>query len=255
MMLPFKLPVPGGRADAGEQMINSVVATAIRALLSKVEDLKVSIYCQPTSKLLQGAIDNFSLEGRGMVIKNQFRVESLRVDTDAIAIDLGAILGGKVRLVRSTDAIASVVLREEDINTSFEAPLVVTKMCGMPLDGSDETVAFRNTRVQLLDNNCIAFQTDVLFETSGREDKVHLQARIAVEDQRRIVLVDPEYDPDSETLGPLFVAQFNRIMDLDKFNLDGAVLRVHRLRVRNQQLVFEGRARVNHFPRPKSERS
>ncbi|BAC88578.1 MULTISPECIES: LmeA family phospholipid-binding protein [Gloeobacter] len=251
MMLPFPFPAAGGRADAGEQLINSVVAAAIRALLSKVEDLQIGIYCQPMSKLLQGAIDSFNLRGRGMVIKNQFRVESLRVDTDAIAVDLGAMLGGRVRLQRPTEAIASVVLREEDINTAFEAPLVLSKMRGMRVEGGDETLAIRQTRVQLLDDNWMDFKTEIVFEQSGRSEPLRFKAHLATEEQRRIVLDQTDFEGQSEEacqLGHLFVAQFNRIMDLDKFNLDGATLRVHRLRIRNQQLIFEGRAHIDHFP-------
>jgi hypothetical protein len=250
MMLPFQLPGTSQRADVGEQMVSAVVQTAIRALLTRVEDLQVTIQCQPVSKLLMGAIDSFRLQGRGLVIKNQFRVDSMRVETDAIAIDLGSTLAGRVRLNRSLEAVAAVVLREEDINQSFEAPLVVGKMRGIPAgDGSGETLAFAGTRVTLETDNWISFKTRITFEGSGREGDVAFRARLGVEEQRRIVLSSPEVaEGGDRMLAELFVSQFNRIMDVDKFNLDGATLRIHRLRVRDAQLIFEGRAKVAHFP-------
>lgn len=251
MMFPFPFPVAGGRADAGEQLVSSAVSTAIRALLSRVEDLQVSVHCQPVSKLLQGALDGFSLRGRGLVIKNSFRAEILRVDTDAIAIDLGAILGGRVRLLRPTVAVTSVVLREEDINAAFEAPLVVSKMRGIAVEGGGQTLAFEKTRIQLGEDNRVHFETDILLEQSGERLHTGLQARLTVEEQRRIVLADVLFeddDPRSREWAALFVAHFNRLMDIDKFNLDGATLRIQRLYTRNRQLTFEGRANINHFP-------
>lgn len=260
MMLPFNFAASSQRADAGEKLISSVATTAIRALLSGADDLQVSIYCQPVSKLLQGAIDNFTMKSKGMLIKNQFRAESVRVDTDAIALDLGAVLGGKVRLLRPTEAIASVVLLEEDINRSFEAELVTKKLQGISLaefeelDRPGETASFTRTRIELLDDNHIRLRTQITFEQSGETGEVAFTARMGVVEQRRLVLEEPVFEDDSpqaRKLGQVFVDQFNRMMDLDKFNLDGVILRIHRLRVRNRQLIFEGRAKINHFPEPR----
>jgi hypothetical protein len=45
-----------------------------------------------------------------------------------------------------------------------------------------------------------------------------------------------------------FAAVLNRMVDLERFNLDGVLLRVNRLETQGKQLVFSGYAQIDHFP-------
>jgi hypothetical protein len=38
------------------------------------------------------------------------------------------------------------------------------------------------------------------------------------------------------------------MVDLERFNLDGVLLRVNRLETQGKQLVFSGYAQIDHFP-------
>jgi hypothetical protein len=64
------------------------------------------VRCYPSSKLLQGSIDSFKMSGRGLVIRKDFAVEEMSFETDAVAIDFGSVLSGKLSLKQPTQAIA-----------------------------------------------------------------------------------------------------------------------------------------------------
>jgi hypothetical protein len=52
-------------ADFGERMLNAAATQSIRHLFSQSESVEVAVRCNPASKLLQGSIDSFKMNGRG----------------------------------------------------------------------------------------------------------------------------------------------------------------------------------------------
>ncbi len=247
--------------DFGERTINSVVTQSLRHLFTRSEFIDVAVRCSPPSKLLQGVIDSFRMEGRGLVIRKQFETAEMIFETDAVAIDIGALLGGKVRLRQPTQAIAQVVLTELAINQAFQADLVrqhlenLTDEALTNLSGG-EPVSFRDIQLTLYPDQrvTIAAKTDL----PNRQDvPVQLAAQVTVEKRRRIIFANPEFLADgipevvqglSAVMTEGFAAILNRMVDLERFNLDGVLLRVNRLETQGKQLVLSGYAQIDHFP-------
>lgn len=247
--------------DFGERMINSVAAQSLRHLFSRSDFVDVTVRCSPASKLLQGVIDSFRMEGRGLLIRNQFEAAEMMFETDAVAIDVAAAIGGKIRLRQSTQAIAQVVLTESAINRAFDAQLVRQHLEGL-MDESltnlsgGEPVSFRAIHMTLLPDQQvnISARTDL----PNRQDvPIQLLAKVTVEKRRRIIFADPQFIADgipedirglSATLTRSFAEILNRMVDLERFNLDGVLLRVNRLETKGSQLVFSGYAQIDHFP-------
>ncbi|HIK43880.1 MAG TPA: DUF2993 domain-containing protein [Leptolyngbyaceae cyanobacterium M65_K2018_010] len=247
--------------DFGERMINSVVTQSLRHLFSRSDFIQVEVRCSPPSKLLQGTVDSFRMEGRGLVIRQEFETAEMMFETDAVAIDMAAALRGKIRLRQPTQAIAQVVLTEAAINRAFQAPLVrqhlegVTDEALINLSGG-EPVTFRDVSITLQPQQqvLITAKTDL----PNRQDvPLQLTAQIAVEKRRRIIFAQPEFltegIPDSvrslsARLTEGLASVLNRMVDLERFNLDGVILRINRLETQGQQLVFSGYAQIEHFP-------
>src|SRR4028118_1530203 len=144
--------------DWGEQMLNTVASKTIRHLFTQSESVEVSVRCYPSSKLLQGSIDSFKMSGRGLVIRRQFRTEEMSFETDAVSLDFGSVVKGQIQLKQPTQAIAQVVLTEDDINNSFKAELVRKRLENLAIPGLDELsggqpISFTDVQVQLQPNN------------------------------------------------------------------------------------------------------
>ena len=136
--------------DFGERMLNKVASESIRRLFSKSESVDVSIRCSPSSKLLQGSLDSFKMGGSGLLIRKDFWVEEMRFETDAVALDFGSVLSGKIRLKQPTQAIAQITLTEAGINEAFKSELVVKRLQNvtepalMNLSGGEPVSFFRH---------------------------------------------------------------------------------------------------------------
>lgn len=254
----FTVSPPG--TDFGERMLNTAASQSIRHLFTQSESVEVFVRCNPSSKLLQGSIDSFKMQGRRLVIRKDFQVEEMSFETDAVSIDFSSILGGKIRLRQPTQAVAQVVLTETGINDAFKAELVQKRLQGIDtpeltnLSGG-EPVSFTDVNLQLLPDNQIKIfaKTDLPNGTVP----ISLTATLAVERRRRVLFQNPQFAPEivpeslrsvSQVLTMAFADLLNSMVDLDRFDLDGVTMRINRLETQGKQLIFSGYAQIDHFP-------
>jgi hypothetical protein len=248
-------------ADFGEQMLNAAATQSIRHLFSQSDFVEVSVRCQPASKLLQGSIDSFKMSGRGLVIRRQFEVAEMSFETDAVTIDFGSVLGGKLRLKQPTQAIAQIILTEDAINRAFQADLVQKRLQNIdsePLTNlsGGEPLSFHSIQLQLLPSNQV--QISAKTDLPNRKDvPIELTASLAIEKRRRVSFQQPQFNAEavpeemrglSEVLTQAFAEILDNMVDLDRFDLDGVMLRINRLETQGQQLVFSGYAQIERFP-------
>ncbi|MGD1907334.1 MAG: DUF2993 domain-containing protein [Leptolyngbyaceae cyanobacterium] len=243
-------------------MLNSVATQSIRHLFTRCGDLNVEIRCSPPSKLLQGTIDSFKMRGQDLVIRREFETAEMTFETDAVALDLGALFGGNIKLKQPTQAISYVVLMEDAINRAFEAELVKPRLQNLEepaltqLSGGDP-VSFRDVSVTLQPNQRVTVKATT--DLPNRADvPLQLSATLAVKKRRRLAFDDASVDlegipadvqPLSRLLTEALLDVLNAMVDLDRFNLDGITLRLNRLETQGKKLIFSGYAQIDHFPK------
>ncbi|QFZ13087.1 DUF2993 domain-containing protein [Anabaena sp. YBS01] len=248
--------------DWGERMLNTVASQTIRHLFSQSESVEVFVRCFPSSKLLQGSIDSFKMSGRGLVIRREFAVEEMSFETDAVSIDFGAVLSGKLNLKQPTQAIAQVILSETGINQAFKAELVQKRLVNLTVPALTELsdgkpVSFTEVQIQLLPQNSLRLtaQADL---GSGELIPITMTLTVAVEKRRRISFQDPKVElgavPEtqreiSQTLSLALAEILDNMVDLDRFDLDGVKMRLNRLETEGDRLIFSGYAEIERIPR------
>lgn len=247
--------------DFGERMLNAVATQSLRHLFTQSEQVEVTVRCFPSSKLLQGSIDSFKMSGRHLVIRRQFEVEEMSFETDAVAIDFGSVVSGKLRLKQPTQAVAQIVLVEDAINRAFNADLVRQRLQHLDLPpltnlSGGEPVSFRDVQINLLPANQVRITAKT--DLPNRTDvPIQLTATLAIEKRRRILFQNPQFESEAvaedlrgiaEILTTGFAQVLNEMVDLDRFDLDGVTLRLNRLETHGKQLLFSGYAQIDRFP-------
>lgn len=254
------LKAPTG-TDWGERMLNTVAGKTIRHLFTQSESVEVLVRCYPSSKLLQGSIDSFKMSGRGLVIRKDFAVDEMSFETDAVSIDFGSALSGKLNLKQPTQAVAQVTLSEAGINHAFKAELVKKRLQNLSLPSltdiaADKSVSFEDVQLQLLPNNRVQIWAQASLD-EGDLVPISLTATVAVERRRRIAFQDPKFEADtipevqqeiSRSLTNAFAEILNNMVDLDRFDLDGVTMRINRLETQGKQLIFSGYAQIERIP-------
>lgn len=248
--------------DMGEQLLNKVASQGIRHLFTRSDSVDVSIRCNPSSKLLQGRIDGLQMTGRGLVIRKDFPVSEMSFTTDAVAIDVAAVLRGEIRLLQPTQAVALISLSEEGINHAFKAQLVTKRLENLSVAALTELsggkpVSFQDVQIELLANNRIRLFAKCHLG-AGEPVPMVMTSTLAVERRRRITFSQAQFEPElvpeevrdiSEKLTGVLDEILNDMVDLDRFDLDGVKLRINRLETQGKKLLFSGYAQIEHFPR------
>ena len=254
-------------SDWGENLLNKVASQTIRHLFTRSESIEVAVRCQPSSKLLQGTIDSFKMSGRGLVIRREFRTEEMSLETDAVSLDFSSVIQGQISLKQPTQALAQVKLTEKDINQSFQAELVRKRLENLSLPALAEIsagkpVSFTEIELQLLPKNEIKLFAQASW--SGNSISVSLRCTLAVERRKRILFENVQFEASdipkdsqaisrqlTEALGDIL----NKMVDLDRFNLDGVRLRLNRLETQGKNLLFSGYAQIERVPQNPSSAS
>ncbi|HEY9690554.1 MAG TPA: hypothetical protein V6D46_11225, partial [Coleofasciculaceae cyanobacterium] len=125
-------------------------------------------------------------------------------------------------------------------------------------------VSFEQVRVRLLPGNRVTIQAQALFGP-GVVVPIALQTTLGIERRRCLRFLNCQFEPTelpiepgtvlsaeslalsktaSERLGTIL----DRLVDLERFNLDGVTLRINTLETRGDQLVLSGWAQVNQVP-------
>ncbi|MEH2115972.1 LmeA family phospholipid-binding protein [Nostoc sp.] len=247
--------------DWGERMLNTVASQTIRHLFTQSESVEVSVRCYPSSKLLQGSIDSFKMSGSGLVIRKDFAVEEMSFETDAVAIDFGSVLSGKLSLKQPTQAIAQVILSEAGINQAFNAELVKKRLLNLTMPSltalsGGEPVSFTDVQIQLLPENRLQLVAKADLN-NGEIVPLSMILVIGIERRRRVSFKDPNIQLDqvpeaqreiSQTLSVALVEILDNMVDLDRFDLDGVKMRLNRLETEGQKLIFSGYAEIERIP-------
>mgnify|MGYP002776732694 CR=1 FL=1 len=247
--------------DWGERMLNRVASQTIRHLFTQSESVEVFVRCYPSSKLLQGSIDSFKMSGRGLVIRKDFAVEEMSFETDAVSIDFSSILSGKLSLKQPTQAVAQVILSETGINKAFQAELVKKRLLNLSeatlraISGG-EPVSFTEVQIKLLPGNRLHLLAKADLN-NGELISLSMTLGIGIERRRRVSFKDPKIELEqipeaqrevSQTLSTVLVEILDKMVDLDRFDLDGVKMRLNRLETEGQRLIFSGYAEIERIP-------
>lgn len=239
--------------DLGEQAVSKVAELGIRSQLDEVESLEVEVATDPL-KMMSGAVDSVGIEGEGMVMKQDLRIEKMELNTGAVAINPLSIAFGKIELAHSTEAQTIVTLTETDINRAFNSEFVREKMQNLQVrvDGELATVDLQTIRFELPGNGKVSLSTDVILQSNQERKHVTFTAVPTISQSgQQVNLEHVEYSDNQELSPELTEALLNQakeLLNLRNFELEGMSFQLKRLNAQKGKLILESEAIVHEFP-------
>lgn len=239
--------------DLGEQAISKAAEVGISSQLDEVEEINVDIRTDPF-KLMQGEVDSVKIDGEGMVMQQDLRMEKMQIQTGSVAINPLSVAFGKIELKRPTDAEAHVVLTEADLNRAFNSDFIRDKLQNLDvnIDGQATPVDLQQVNLGLPGDDKFALSAEIQLPKTGETKRVAFTAVPQVSGAGdRISLENVEYTEGqglSPELTQVLLEQASQLLDLRNFELEGMSLRVKRLDVQTGRLTLEANAHVEQFP-------
>lgn len=237
----------------GEQALNKVAEMGITSQLDEVENLDVDIQTDPL-KLMQGQVDEVTVEGEGLVMQGDLRVEELDMHMSSVSINPLSAAFGKLELTKPTDASTHVVLLESDINRAFNSEFVRNKLQNQQIhiNGQLTTIEPQQVDFRLPGEGKVALKATMLLPATGETKQVAFTAVPQVSTNGQTVTLENVQYPDGEELSPeltkALVDQTSELLNLSNFDLQGMTLRINTLKAEAGKLTLEAEAHVEQIP-------
>lgn len=239
--------------DLGEQALSKVAEAGISNQLDEVEDLNIDIRTNP-GKLLQGEVDSVSISGKGMVMKQDLRMESLDIQTTKVSVNPLSALFGNIELDQPANADAQIVLTEEDLNRALASDYIVGKFQGLKLETEQQThtIALRQATIHLLDGGTMSLSIDFLLQESNEAKSISATVipKIKTGGQKidlEILAVQGQgLNPE---LGVALLKQITTLLDLGNFDIPGVSLWIQRFDIESEKMIIHATTKIEQLPK------
>jgi hypothetical protein len=241
------------KAGLGEQALNKIAEVALSTQLSEAERLEVQVKTDP-SKLAQGELESLTIEGEGLVMQEDLRMQEMEMQISPIAVNPWKALMGNIQLTQPAEGTARIVLTEADINCAFNSEIFIKKLRNLDIAVEGKPVTLNTQRVDfhLLSDGKIALDAEVLLHQTGELRTVSLTTtpRISADGQG-VSLEDTHYLQGKELspeLTKALIEKATEILNLHNFEMEGISLIIHQLDVESGKLTLQAEANVTQFP-------
>jgi LmeA-like phospholipid-binding len=240
-------------SGVGEQALNKAAEIGLSSQLDEVENLDVNIKTDPL-KLIQGEVDRVSIQGEGLVMQKDLRMEELEMQMSNVAINPLSVAFGKIELTQPTEANARVVLTEADINRAFNSEYVRSQLQNQKIhvNGEVRTIEPQNVAFRLPGDGKIALNATVKLVETGENQQVAFSGVPSISaNGKSVSLENIEYGENKEIspeLTQALIDETSEILNLSNFDLEGIGLQVKQLKVEVGKLILEAQAYVEQIP-------
>lgn len=238
--------------NLGDRALNKVVEMGIASQVDLVESIDVDLRTNPID-LIQGKVESIGISGKGMVVKQDLRIETIEIGTDRVSINPFSAMFGNIELTHPTEAEARIVLTEADINRAFSCNYIRDKLQGlqMEMDGQPVTIDIHSATLDLPGDNKFAIAADFAMRESGEIKKMSAVAIPQIDENgNRISLEILAAEGQGLTLKLVMVIfeQLTALLDLRNFNIPGVSLQLHQLEAQAGKLVIHAKTQISQLP-------
>ncbi|MEH2315290.1 MAG: DUF2993 domain-containing protein [Nostoc sp.] len=131
-----------------EKVLSQSAEMMVSQALDEVEKIDINVETD-LFKIVQGQADGVSFAAKGLVIKEDIRIQEIKLQTDSIDINPLTALFGKIELNEAVNAIARIVLTEVDMNRTLASDYVSSQMQNFDFDVDGEIVSFKPQKIQV----------------------------------------------------------------------------------------------------------
>lgn len=239
-------------SDLGEKALSKVAEVGIASQLDKVENIDVNIRTNPV-KLIQGRLDSVAISGKGLVMKQDLRMETLEISTDKVEINPLSAVFGNIELTRPTDAEAQIVLTEADINRAFGCDFIQGKLNNlkMEIEGCSVTIDVQQVTVSLPGDNKFVLTADFLLKGEVDVKKLLATAIPKIEEDGHKIsleILSAEGQGLTTKLVVTIFDQLTTLLDLRNFNIPGISFQLRQLEAQKGRLLIHAKTQIEQMP-------
>jgi LmeA-like phospholipid-binding len=236
-----------------EQAIALAAQAGLSSQLDAAENIDIDIRTD-LLKVVQGQADSIDISGQGLVLQEDIRVREMELHLDNVAIDPISALFGQIELTHPVDAIAKLVLTQEDLNRTLGCDYIQNRMQKLELnvDGQIVTITMQQLELLLPSKGKIVVNGSALLAEMGNTRQVGFSAVIRPRTPQQPILIESFECQDGQNISlELAVALLGKMQQLTRspfIELEKIALRVKELAVETGKLTLYTEAQVREIP-------
>lgn len=243
---------------------NQIATSASGEQLISVEQQVIRIDNTPNYQIVQGKIDQVRIAGRGVTINSYLRIDTLELETDAIAIDLQNLNTKSLDQVRSSlqkplQGVGKILITETDLTKALQSAEVreqIQKILNnrVARRAGNTTIAYEisNLQIELNPDNRIKIAIELrrLGISQKKTTKLSIALEFGIEASagNKIQIVQPVGKVNGRTMSSRLLKGFaegiSDRLDLTKMESQGIFVRLLQLEITPDQIELIAFARM-----------
>jgi hypothetical protein len=236
-----------------EQAFSQLVEKGLSSQFSAAEALDVNIQTS-ILKIIQGKVDSVSIEGQGVELQEDIRVQKLELRTDDITVDLLNALLGQVKLNQPVNTAIQLELTERDINQAINSDYVYRRLPSIKLKLPDRIATIEvklPLKIHLLEGGKLGIDGTMQISDRNTTHQISFcSVALPRTDEQPIRLEEFHCSPGGISLD-VTIAMMQKLQEwasLPYFSLEGTALRLAKMEVNPGILALRVEAQVRQFP-------
>ncbi|MEH2359214.1 LmeA family phospholipid-binding protein [Nostoc sp.] len=236
-----------------EQFLSQEAEKQISNQLDEVEEIEIDVQTD-LLKILQGQADGVAVAGQGLVIKEDIRIQEIKLQTDSIAINTFSALFGQIELNEPINTIARVILTEVDINRALTSEFVRSQMPNFELNVDGEIVSFEPEEIQVFlpGDGKIEFRGKVLLKEMGNTRPLAYTALLRPRTHSQPAMLESfnctEGDGISIELVTALMQKAKELMNIPYFQWEDIVFSIKDMQVETGSLILMIETQLKQIP-------
>lgn len=241
--------------DLGQQTLNRIAEFALSTQLDESDKLSVDVKTDP-SLLAQGKLSSLTIDGEGLVMQKDLRMEKMVIKLENIAVSPIKALTGNIELTETSQGKADILLTDADINRAFNSETLRDQMenLRMEINGEKMTLDILAVECHLLPQGTIGIDAKIKIQETGDIQQTYFTTVPRISEGGRGVSLDNVSYAEGKELSPqlteALLQEAKNILNLNNFEMEGISLSINQLEVRKGELDLSAIAQITKFPKP-----
>jgi len=241
-----------------EQLISQEAERRLSNQLDEAEQIDVDVHTD-LFKIVQGQADGVSLSGQGLVIKENIRVQEIKLQTDSIAVNPLSAIFGQIELNAPVNAIARIVMTESDINQALNSDFVRNSANHYDLNVEGEIVSFQiqNMQLSLPGDSKIQFQGLIQIKEKGNIRLLSFTARFRPRTHANPIILESfdchQREGMTFEVALALMQKVKELINLPSFTWNGTKCKIINMEVKQHKLMLLIETQMRQIPASLSE--
>ena len=254
----------------GGWIIDLIAGKTLSDQVVSIEEQAIRIDNTPNFQLAQGKIDKVRIAYRGIKLNSYLKVDTLELETDAIALNVKNLNTENLQSLRSSlikplQGVGKIILTQADLNQALQSPQLQQQLQQalnnlIARKAGNRTITYEVSALELklYPNNRVKIQLQLRRLAKSQENNsklaISLEFGIKVLGGKKIQLVEPvgtvNGRPMSSRLLRGFAEGISDRLDLSKIESQGILTRLLQLEITADKIELIAFARMETKPVP-----